>query len=135
MSFFTQSITLALPSTDVPLVYQHPLSHLITSLPYADEETDSQVMSQVQRLIQDEMKIMPKKDYLASLQLKSLKNEESTILSNEFERVKKGIALNSIDTERYKPENFLVSEQINDLNAVKAAISKAECLDQQNNFK
>lgn len=135
MDFFTPKITLALTSGDMPLVYQHQSSHLVTSLPYIDEEANSQVMSQVQKLIQDEMKIMPKKDYLANLQLKKSKIEHSQYLNDEFERVKKGTVLDTVDLERYKTDNLLPAGKENDLNSIRAAITKTEQLIQHNNFK
>ena len=135
MNYLSQTVVLALPSTDVPLVYQHPMSHLLTSLPYIDEDVDSQVMAQVQKLIQDEMKIMPNKNYLENLRLKESRAERSQYLEGEMERLQKGTALENIDMERYNIDTFLPANKENDLAAIKNAVSKADCLSQHFNFK
>jgi len=135
MNFFAQQNLLALPSTDVPLVYQHNLSHLVTSLPYIDADIDSQAMAQAQKLIQDEMKIMPKKDYLANLRLKDFRSSASIYLESELERIKNGVTLDAVDPKAYNPENLLNPQQQNDLNSLKAAKIKADGLSQHNNFK
>ncbi len=135
MDFLSQNNLLALPPTDVPLVYQHNLSHLVTSLPYIDGDTDSQAMAQAQKLIQDEMKIMPKKDYLANLRLKDYRSSASIYLESELERIKNGTSLNAVDLGKYNPQTLLAPSQENDLNSIQAAITRADGLSQHNNFK
>jgi len=69
---------LALPSSNLPIVYRHPMSATITSLAYIDKETDLTRQKQVrtyylsnfykvQMLIQNEMKQMTKRDYLEEI--------------------------------------------------------------------
>jgi len=135
MHYFQQTVILALPSTDVPLVYQHPSSHLVTSLPYIDGEVDSQTMSQVQKLIQDEMKIMATKDYLSNLRLKEVKSKSSQYFEAEMDRINKGTLLDSVDKEHYKVETFLPPEKENDLNEIRSANFKADGLTQYHSFK
>ena len=58
----------SLPSTDLPLVYRHPLNHLINALPYFDEPSEN-----VQDLIDQEMRNLEPKDYLAEFPMPKLK--------------------------------------------------------------
>eukprot|EP00828_Plagiopyla_frontata_P040544 TRINITY_DN5528_c0_g1_i1.p1 TRINITY_DN5528_c0_g1~~TRINITY_DN5528_c0_g1_i1.p1 ORF type:complete len:190 (-),score=42.84 TRINITY_DN5528_c0_g1_i1:63-632(-) len=58
---------LMLQSSQIPLVQQNPLNINISCLPYVDLEENEQIKSQVNRLIQEEMVQMPKKDYLENL--------------------------------------------------------------------
>jgi len=59
--------SLALPSSKLPLVYRNPLTALVTTLPYIDEELDPIQKRKVNALITAELAKMDKYDYLADL--------------------------------------------------------------------
>lgn len=89
---------LALPSSNLPLVYQNPLSNLVNSLPYLDDEIyrpNEALRGMVSNLLEDEMKRMPKVDYLANLKMPEVRLAQ-----------KPPEHLHAIDTTRYNVEHI-----------------------------
>jgi len=126
---------LALPSTDVPLVFRNPLSSLVTSLPYIDGEMDSRTKREVLRLIEEEMKTMPQKDYLEDLKLREVNLDKLPYVKYEQERIEKGKPFEAVDTQRYELQSVIGNLDYNDEASLKMAIDKVNILSQHNSFR
>ena len=74
---------LMLKSSSIPLVLQNPLSVYVTALPYIDVEENEEIKRKVNKMIQDEMKMMQKKDYLENLKFPELKILNSSQYNTE----------------------------------------------------
>lgn len=109
---------LQLTSSHVPLVFQNPLSSLVTSMSYFDQETDSKYLKEAQRLIEDEKKSMPQKDYL--------ENFPTPKFSKFTPRSEQDI----VDFEKYK-----INENPKSLQDVKSETEKIQTLISGNSVK
>lgn len=78
---------------------------LVDALPYIDTQlVQPEVASQVQALIDEEMKNFEPRDYLASLPLPELPLINSERMTKEFERIVDKRPMGSIDSTRYNVE-------------------------------
>ena len=59
-----QTHLLQLTSSNIPLVFQNPLSIQVTSLGYYDKEEEHKYRKEAERMVCEEMSSMPQKDYL-----------------------------------------------------------------------
>lgn len=108
------------------LVYKHPLNYLITALPYVDEENinDQKNSELALQLIENELKIINKKDYLEDLPLPELKFINSENFEKEIQRIKNQdqellkklnrYDLDTTDLEKSR-ENLKILEEYNSL--------------------
>lgn len=93
-------------SYNLPIVRQIEGAHLVDALPYCDEFSEEERRI-AEELIQEEMKNVEKKDYLASLNIPKKMFESCPLFKASLEGVKE----KGVDLERYKELN---SENISD---------------------
>jgi hypothetical protein len=79
---------LPLPQLDRPLYQENEYHHLVDALPYVDPVAN-ELQMEVKRLIEDEMKRMPKRDYLERLPAPPTSFlDTDPLVKEEMERVK-----------------------------------------------
>ncbi|EGR34879.1 hypothetical protein IMG5_001090 [Ichthyophthirius multifiliis] len=122
---------LSLPSANTPIVYQNPLSKLVTSLPYIDEDLDKIQKNQIERMIRKEMAQMSQNDYLENLPAPKSTLLQSQFIQVEFERV-----TNKKLLEPPKQRNLpLINISSADNEVLKSFIEEVKIISQHNCMK
>lgn len=98
----------------------------VDNLAYIDNEyNDSDMQQKVTNLVQEEMKRFTPPDYLKHRPLPSLTFGSCKLFKREFERVQKGVKLNSLDMSKYSlqpPRKYLRTDH----NAWRSSVSQAQ---------
>jgi len=79
------------------LVLENEYAHLVNALPYIDEEPDPKFKDKLNSMIKEEMRGMPKRDYLERLQIPQTPYIDSEFMQKEMQRVQNGERLDAID--------------------------------------
>lgn len=123
---------LALTSSNIPIVFQNPLSNLVTSLPYIDEDPDPRMQNTINRMLNEEMQNMAEVDYLQNMPLPEFKFEKNEQILKEYERITAGGTVPGIGIENYVPP-ILSAKENNDIEALEQADKKLSTIIEHRN--
>jgi len=125
---------LALTSSHVPLVFQNPLSNLVTSLPYIDQDPDPRMQNTINMMIQEEMRNLAEVDYLQTLPLPEFKFEKNETILKEYERIAAGGIIPGLGIENYIPPT-LTDKENKDLTKLEEADKRMDAIIEHKNLQ
>lgn len=109
----------------IPLLYTLNEHHeKVDALPYVDP-LPNEMLNQVKRMIEEEMKTMPSRDYLSLLPAPDLSVLDKGAVGKELQRIAEQKPMQKINTSRYdmEPPNGV---NVNDLSEWKRAVDNAK---------
>eukprot|EP00916_Digyalum_oweni_P013686 GHVL01022459.1.p1 GENE.GHVL01022459.1~~GHVL01022459.1.p1 ORF type:complete len:218 (+),score=42.41 GHVL01022459.1:54-707(+) len=105
------------------LYQNNPNYELVDSLPYVDSAPDLEMKEIINEMINEEMKLLPKKDYIASLPMPLL--NESPLVSFEMDRLSKGRPFATFDLKKYDSIDGPTSGRVADVLAWEMSLKEA----------